>query len=599
MSGITRFFSALNFPLKKQPVMFCWLVVLLGIRTLQYTYGYIMGHDVDLRHNLLMFIDQTSLVFLFAYILTTICTITRYRVVKILIYIVAFSLFCIEQFLYKQFQTAISPNILLLLAETNGSESSDFIKVFMTTSIAVKCYIVDAIILMLICISEYLWCRYLKRKVLSCHIYSWLSFAVVCFCFSFGLVSCSSYYRLFQQTNADAVSAWKQNDSVRPLDTISNIIYSYWDLHVANKELSIAIETTQRACKEVKGQNPCDSIYVVCVIGESYIKRHSSLYGYYLHTCPYMEQERDKGNLYVFNDVVSPFFQTSRVVRNVLYCNDLSSYEHWYDTPFLPALYRASGYHVSMVDNQRCGDPNVSFNFSLNSLLYSKSIMNMSYDYASNETFDYDGDLIDWTKDSIMNNSKAHFVVYHLIGQHLKASSHYPHDTFEKFDVKDIKGTESWWTEEKKKEVADYDNATLYNDFVLKKIFDIYRNENAFVIYFSDHGEEVYDYRDSMGRTNASNNGITKDFVRCLEDVPFIIWVSDSYKEKHHDIVKRIQESTNYPMSIDNVCQLFFSMSQFRTSYYKPERDILNHSFVPQKRKMLFGGYYEDYFPKK
>ncbi|WP_438883943.1 sulfatase-like hydrolase/transferase, partial [Bacillus cereus group sp. BC317] len=41
----------------------------------------------------------------------------------------------------------------------------------------------------------------------------------------------------------------------------------------------------------------------------------------------------------------------------------------------------------------------------------------------------------------------------------------------------------------------DYDNANLYNDYVVASLIKDYKatDPNGFLLYFSDHGEEVYD----------------------------------------------------------------------------------------------------------
>ena len=41
--------------------------------------------------------------------------------------------------------------------------------------------------------------------------------------------------------------------------------------------------------------------------------------------------------------------------------------------------------------------------------------------------------------------------------------------------------------------MAHYDNATRWNDEVINRILRNFANEDAVVVYFSDHGEEVYD----------------------------------------------------------------------------------------------------------
>ncbi|EAJ2878826.1 hypothetical protein A0X34_01955 [Campylobacter coli] len=39
-------------------------------------------------------------------------------------------------------------------------------------------------------------------------------------------------------------------------------------------------------------------------------------------------------------------------------------------------------------------------------------------------------------------------------------------------------------------------NAIYYNDFVVSKIFNYFKNEEPIVFYLSDHGDEVCDFRD-------------------------------------------------------------------------------------------------------
>ena len=50
--------------------------------------------------------------------------------------------------------------------------------------------------------------------------------------------------------------------------------------------------------------------------------------------------------------------------------------------------------------------------------------------------------------------------------------------------------------------VADYLNATRYNDLVVDHIIRLFEKRNAIVLYFADHGEEVYNYRHQLGCTD-------------------------------------------------------------------------------------------------
>ena len=70
--------------------------------------------------------------------------------------------------------------------------------------------------------------------------------------------------------------------------------------------------------------SPQDSLCLIVVIGESYNKYHSSLYGYSLDTTPNMVEARDDSCLYVFNNVITPWNMTSNAIKNIFSLNSMS-----------------------------------------------------------------------------------------------------------------------------------------------------------------------------------------------------------------------------------------------------------------------------------
>lgn len=143
-------------PIFQQPILFLSLFWLLGFRTLQFVYGFVMGHDTDSTHNMFMFLCQLSLLFLLSYFLCLSVVITKSRFIKNLIYFLASLLFVIERFIYSSFSmSGISPNILLLIAETNVTEGTDFLSTFLFTPAAIKCYILLVVMVSLIAFLEY------------------------------------------------------------------------------------------------------------------------------------------------------------------------------------------------------------------------------------------------------------------------------------------------------------------------------------------------------------------------------------------------------------------------------------------------------------
>ena len=126
---------------------------------------------------------------------------------------------------------------------------------------------------------------------------------------------------------------------------------------------------------------------------------------------------------------------------------------------------------------------------------------------------------------------------FHLLGQHIGASDRFPHTKqFCKFSYKDINRNESYMTKEKKQDIADYDNATLYNDYVIRKIVEPYMDKPTVMVYFSDHGQARIDGKYIHG-----------DYKEASE-VPYFIWFSDKIdsKKKGTEVLELTSTSTLY-----------------------------------------------------
>lgn len=253
----------------------------------------------------------------------------------------------------------------------------------------------------------------------------------------------------------------------------------------------------------------------------------------------------------------------------------------WYDAPYLPTILKRSGYNVYFWDNQY-SNSSQSWDFSLNSYLHNDSIAKMSYTQTSTASSLIDGFIVNDFKAHAKWSPKGHnFILFHLAGQHFTATYHYPHTPeHQVFTTKDIHRNESWMTEEKRKEIAEYDNATRYNDYILGQIFDLFRNTNTVLVYLSDHGEELYDYRDYMGRDAQTTPGV----LRYIYEVPFVVWCSDRYRESHPEIVRRITASAARPLYVNDTYNLLLTLAGAKTRFYVPEHDIISPRFKPSLR---------------
>ena len=496
----------------------------------------------------------------------TVNVVKRKSLVRGLLYLIPLTLVIVNVWLRLSLNTDISTNILMVVMETNGSEISGFIDSFLfTKETAITCGILILLILYII-FTEHFYRKIKHNKRIVYIISACCTIIAVIGC----LCSINYYVSLFKSESLD--DAVIIEDEVCHTDIpLKNLIFSGFNLYLSSKEIptirAITEETLKSADIECYEQ---DSLDVIFVVGESYIKWHSGLYGYYLNTTPRMEEERQRGNLLVYNKVSTPSNLTSIVLKNVLSCNNFEKGEKWYEYPYFLSFFKKAGYRVDYWDNQFAWNKEKAFVFALNSLLYDRRIVKMSYDEINDKCFDYDGDFVeDYFKHTVPQ--KHNFVFLHLMGQHVGFSDRYPRE-YSYFSADSILRTDSWITADMKKEIAAYDNATRYNDHVIGKIIDRYKNSNTVIVYFSDHGEEVYDYRPSMGRD--MGDMMTNELRKYQYEIPFVVWFSDKFKRNYPDKISALKKNVNKAFDISNVYNTLFSLGCIKTSRYDLKEDL-------------------------
>ena len=525
----------------------------------------------DTGINTLRFLLITAVL---SYILTTVVYFTRSRILKVTFYFIAIFLIVIDIYHYACFHdTLLNPVSIMLLLETNKYEIKSFIDDYLWTEAGLITGLV-ALFLVIACVlgeKSRVWIKKRLNIFLS-NITSFIG-AILLLVLVCGLLSFKCYIELLNSKNIEEVDDWN-NRYLQNADRLTNLIYCFCEIKATGEALKTAeLNTIKLKNEKQELAWPHDSTTVILVIGESYSKSHSSLYGYLYKTNPRLETEQRKGNLFVFNDVLSPNMHTLEALRNIFSTNSVGNGEKWYDNPFFPAIFHQAGYQVLFWDNQDDSQAKYPFDFTLNAYLHSPVISELSYDAQHPFVSLYDGELVDnFSKYWSEHHGGMHrFVMFHLQGQHLRAEDHFPQVTeFQKFTVDSINRVETWMTDEKKQEIVHYDNCTLYNDFVVAQIISTFRDESSVLVYLSDHGENVYDIGDCVGRLSD---------IPYFYKIPFMIWCSDKFKEQHSDIVKSIQKSVDKPLMSDNLCHLLMRLGGVKSVYYHESRDVLSSQY--------------------
>lgn len=342
---------------------------------------------------------------------------------------------------------------------------------------------------------------------------------------------------------------------------------------------------THRICRDYNiykmvgesNQNLCNdsceycSSNIVLIIGESFNKYHSNLYGYDKNTSPRL---KEKNNLYVFNDVITPVNYTFAAFSHFLSVSSVDQHVKWYESPLFPCLFREANYNVLWWDNA-----------SASCSYIEKSSIDF-HNKKNIKKYTFDNELIeDYQRNRpLVENDSMNLVMFHFVGQHYDYQNRYPLDrTY--FTVNDYENRKDL-DEKQKLVVSYYDNAVRYNDSIVANIIDLYRDKDAIVIYFSDHGEEVYDYRNMSGRSTYCKENM-EAWMHCQIDIPFIVWVSDLYKEMHPDIVEKIESSVNKPFMTDDLPHLLFDIAGVKNRWFNPQRSVINDSFDVSRKRIV------------
>lgn len=328
------------------------------------------------------------------------------------------------------------------------------------------------------------------------------------------------------------------------------------------------------------------SPHIVLIIGESYNKYHSTLYGYKLETTPLQKMHQDEGNLQVFNNVVTPWNITSNVFLDIFSMWEYGIEKSIEDIPLFPILFQRAGYSVNFFSNQFLlqglgkGATNQLGHFFLADREFSDSLFTFRNRHACN----FDMELVDQVAEFNNQQGSCHYVldIIHLRGQHFDYSMRYPQSKT-KFYIDDYAYRNN--KIEEKEILAQYDNATYYNDMVLDSILQIYSNKESIVIFIADHGEEVYDDLPIHGRL--FKEPIAKQ-AQYEYEVPMWIWYSDSYQQKHPDITNNIKRSVNKQFMIDGLPQILLSLAGISCCWTVETRNLLSRKY--KNRQRIIGG---------
>lgn len=497
----------------------------------------------------------------------------RYRKgIKYFIFILIYLLVIIETYIIVFFGTRFSLSVISMILETNPSEASGFVRHYILSPLSYK-YIIWVVFfsVILLCLRRFILYSSVDvfNKLISNKVIKYLLFFFITISLSLGIFRAgrSLYWHKY---NIDEIGRVRKYSFYSTLYTTQSTLYDSFRLYyLSSRDISVLVSSLQNT-----KYDQCDYISknIVLVLGESLNKHHSSLYGYALDTNPLLSKEK---NLYIMHDVITSDRLTSSVMKNIFSFRTKDNDIYWAQSTLFPAIFKQAGYYCTFMSNQENGNTKLADIYDMaNNYLVSPKVTDYLWDSMNNMKYQYDMQLIDeYTHSHKFKMNTYNLTIFHLLGQHTAYVDRYPEE-YEYFTEEDYKFRTDLSIQQKML-VAEYDNAVRYGDAVLESIIDLYREDDTIIIFFSDHGEEIYDYRDYMGRSHEPI--ITAGMAKYVFEVPFLIWMSDKYKQEHPDIVKRVENSIDKPYVIDDVPHLLLDLAGIRCCEFEPSRSLISN----------------------
>ena len=498
-------------------------------------------------------------------------------------------LLMIELFLAFHFRLSISPLSLLTLFQSNPTESLEFATIYI---FRISTFSMTAALLL--CCAAVVYGVYRARKHIQRLVTLFQNNCVanICIFLSLILIVVDSSDKLKAAALGVVTDRGHEMQilvDAAPQDVFSKTVFSLKNLLISSNDIDYIIRNIDNI-----NIDKCSfaSPKIVLILGESHSKYHSGLYGYPLPTNPALMQRENNGELYVFEDVVSPFNTTVSATQYLFSTADASPESDWSRSPLFPTVFKKAGYKVFWFDNQMINTNSekdvyntLAYNYLNNSI-----IEKASFDVRNTQRYEYDSDLLSEWIENKRFASDADLVVFHLMGQHFDYKERFPktpeylYFTSDSVNRPDLE-------KECRQRIADYDNATRYNDNVVNAIISEFEQDDAVVIYLSDHGEEVFDYRDDFGRS--FEYPYTSNQVKYQFGIPMFIWCSDKHRVNHPEIIENVKSAVSKPFSSSDISHLLFDLAGIQADCYDPTRSPINPQFTPRHRHIAQKAVYE------
>ncbi|WP_397362944.1 phosphoethanolamine transferase [Olleya sp. R77988] len=447
---------------------------------------------------------------------------------------------------YHNYNVKLSASALFVIFETDTTESADFLANYFDSFVTISGILIVIIIPLLVI--------YILKHIKISGQFKLLKLIALVFF----IVSSFLIYKRFNSENLIITS-----------------YQSYSEYSSLIKDLKTDLAKPLSSFVTVEKSDDTPETHIV-IIGESTSNWHMQLYGYDRPTNPKLTEIKDQ--LIIFDSVISPHVHTIISLDKILTLSDFNSPNKKNNTSIVQ-LANAAGYDTYWISNQRP----VGLHERISSIIANAAKEKYFVATENSDEVIYDESLLPVLDTVLKKAPKKKIIFMHLIGTHGRFVKRYP----EKFNYfKTDKPNAKFKHEKALQLINEYDNAVRYNDSVVREVIDRVKSQqtNSFVLYFSDHGDELYDTMDLVGHNEYWA-------TRPMYEIPFIAWFSGAYKQSN-TYFKTFSSYKNRAYNLEDFIYSFSDLANIRFKELDSTKSIFSNTFIRKQRLIKEG---EDY----
>ena len=437
----------------------------------------------------------------------------------------------------------ISSDIILALAQTNGSEGREFF----VSNFNIM-WVVSFVILVVIVAVNYILLNRIdagSKSVETNKVSSTLQFAL----FSLFVMVVSVFLAL---PRMDYLPYAVVKVTSRQLDN--------FDAYKKQKGARLEKLKTLTSLKLDNNLNADGNLFVL-VIGESETRDRMGVYGFNRDNTPNLSKESESLNTVLFKNAYASWSQTVQVLSYALtQANQYSSIET-VDAFSIMEIAKAAGYTTYWLSNQR--------KFGVYETPITVVASTADKEIWTNGSAKMEGVFFD---EELLNRfpkidpKKNNFIVIHLMGSHQKYEKRLPSEYMV------FKGDD---------ENNDYyDDTVLYTDHIVSEIYKKAKSYSSFMgmVYLSDHGEDPH----IVGGHDPVN--VNAQMLR----IPAVVYLSDNYINRCKNIYANLKTNSENYWSNDLLYELMVSLLGIEGApNFNPKLDIASDKYDLDKNSVL------------